>query len=81
MSDKGAQDETLKLLQRIVRQLNVLLGVLLQSAGEELGTRRKQYGFLSDLGLGPGEIADIYGVSPKTVSSEVSKFRKEKGKK
>ena len=81
MGDKTAQDKTLQLLEKIVRRLNVLTGLSLQPPGQELGTRREQYGFLSSLGLGPTDIAEIYGVSNKTVSSELSKFRKQKSKK
>jgi len=81
MSDKAAEDQTVELLEKIVRQLNVLIGLLLQPPGEELGTRRQQYDFLYTLGLGPTEIAEIYGVSHKTVSSEVAQFRKQKSKK
>ena len=62
------------------RLLKVMIALLVQRKLEETHTLREQIGRLDDLGLKPGEIAQILGRTNVYVNKELSGIRKDRKK-
>lgn len=65
-------------LESTNRLLRVMIGLLIRRKEEQIPSIKQQIEVLSDLGLGPSEIAEILGRTSTHVNKELSGLRKER---